>query len=42
MALNFNAIQRAAAFAPATAFPLDSRSYFESYDLAVAAAATDA
>ena len=42
MALNFNAIQRAAAFAPATAFPLDARSYFESYDLAVAAAATAA
>lgn len=40
MALNFGKGQRAIAFAPATAFPLDARSYFESYDLAVAAAAT--
>jgi hypothetical protein len=39
MALNFGKGQRAIAFAPATAFPLDARSYFESYDLAVAAAA---
>lgn len=39
MALNFAKGQRVIAFAPATAFPLDARSYFESYDLAVAAAA---
>lgn len=39
MALNFGKGQRAIAFAPATAFPLDARSYFESYDLAVEAAA---
>lgn len=39
MALNFAKGQRVIAFAPATAFPLDARSYFESYDSAVAAAA---
>ena len=38
MALTFNAIARAASFSPSQAFPLDARSYFESYDLAVAAA----
>ena len=42
MALTFNAIARAASFSPSQAFPLDARSYFESYDLAVAAALTAA
>lgn len=42
MALTFNAIQRGAAFERAQAFPLDKWSYFESYNLAVAAAATAA
>ena len=42
MALTFNAINRAASFNPTSAFPLDARSYFESYELAVAAAATAA
>ena len=42
MALTFNAIARAASFSPSQAFPLDARSYFESYDLAVAAAQTAA
>lgn len=42
MALTFNAISRAASFSPSQAFPLDARSYFESYDLAVAAAQTAA
>jgi len=36
--MNFGRINRAAAFDPTTAFPLDARSYFESYDAAVAAA----
>jgi len=40
MALTFGKINRAASFNPTTAFPLDARSYFESYDLAVAAALT--
>lgn len=39
MSLDFNKINRAAAFNPTTAFPLDARSYFESYESAVAAAA---
>lgn len=38
MALNFNAIDRSASFNPIQAFPLDKRSYFESYDAALAAA----
>ena len=38
MSMNFGKINRAAAFDPTTAFPLDARSYFESYDAAVAAA----
>jgi hypothetical protein len=38
MALTFNAINRAASFNPIGAFPLDARSYFESYDAALAAA----
>lgn len=40
MALNYGKLNRSAAFNPTYAFPLDSRSYFESYDAAVAAAAT--
>lgn len=39
MALTFNAIQRMASFDRGFAFPLDKHSYFESYELAVAAAA---
>lgn len=39
MSLDFNKINRAAAFNPTTAFPLDARAYFESYESAVAAAA---
>ena len=42
MALTFNAIARAASFSPSQAFPLDARSYFESKDLAIAAALTAA
>jgi archaellum component FlaC len=38
MALDFNKINRAAAFNPTTAFPLDARAYFESYENAVLAA----
>lgn len=38
MALDFNKINRVAAFNPTTAFPLDARSYFESYESAVLAA----
>lgn len=38
MALNFNAIDRGASFNPTSAFPLDKRAYFESYDAALAAA----
>ena len=40
MALTFNAIQRMASFERGQAFPLDKWSYFESYELAVAAAQT--
>ena len=38
MALDFNKINRAAAFNPISAFPLDARGYFESYDAALEAA----
>lgn len=38
MALDFNKINRAAAFNPVSAFPLDARGYFESYDAALEAA----
>lgn len=38
MALTFGKINRAASFNPQTAFPLDARSYFESYALALEAA----
>lgn len=37
---NFNSINRAAAFNPTSAFPLDARCYFESLEEAAAAAAT--
>lgn len=40
MALNFGKGNRSIAFAPTTAFPLNANSYFESYDLALAAALT--
>ena len=40
MALNFGKGNRSVAFNPTSAFPLDARSYFESYNLAVAAALT--
>lgn len=40
MAMNFGKGNRSIAFNPTSAFPLDARSYFESYDAAVAAAAT--
>ena len=40
MALNFGKGNRSVAFNPTSAFPLDARSYFESYDLALAAAQT--
>lgn len=40
MALNFGKGNRSVAFNPTSAFPLDARSYFESYELAVAAART--
>lgn len=40
MALNFGKGNRSIAFAPTAAFPLNSNSYFESYDLALAAALT--
>lgn len=39
MAMNFGKNNRSVAFDPTSAFPLDARSYFESYELAVAAAA---
>lgn len=39
MAMNFGKGNRSVAFNPTSAFPLDARSYFESYDAAVAAAA---
>ena len=38
MALNFGKLNFAVSFNPQTAFPLDARSYFESYALAVEAA----
>ena len=40
MAMNFAKGNRSMAFNPTSAFPLDARSYFESYDAAVAAALT--
>lgn len=40
MAMNFGVGNRSIAFNPTSAFPLDARSYFESYEAAVAAAAT--
>lgn len=40
MALTFGKGNRSVAFNPTSAFPLDARSYFESYDLALAAAQT--
>lgn len=39
MALNFSKMNFSVSFNPTAAFPLDSRSYFESYDDALAAAA---
>lgn len=38
MALDFGRTNRSAAFSPQTAFPLDTRGYFESYDAALEAA----
>jgi hypothetical protein len=38
MALTFGKGNRSVAFNPTSAFPLDARSYFESYTLALAAA----
>ena len=40
MALDFGKNNRSIAFNPTSAFPLDARSYFESYQLAAAAAAS--
>lgn len=40
MAMNFGKGNRSIAFAPTAAFPLNANSYFESYDLALAAALT--
>lgn len=40
MALNYGKGNRSIAFAPTAAFPLNANSYFESYDLALAAALT--
>lgn len=40
MALNFGKGNRSIAFAPTAAFPLNANSYFEDYDLALAAART--
>jgi hypothetical protein len=40
MALTFGKGNRSVAFNPTSAFPLDARSYFESYELAAAAALT--
>lgn len=40
MAMNFPFGNRAQAFAPTSAFPLNANSYFESYELALAAALT--
>lgn len=42
MAIDFVSVQKSTACAPTSAFPLDARSYFESYDLAVEAAASAA
>jgi hypothetical protein len=42
MALTFGKGNRSIAFAPTAAFPLNANSYFESYDLALAAARTAA
>lgn len=39
MALNFSKMNFSVSFNPTSAFPLDARSYFESYDLALTAAA---
>jgi hypothetical protein len=40
MALDFGKGNRSIAFNPTSAFPLDARSYFESYEEAAAAALT--
>lgn len=40
MSLDFGKLNFSVSFNPTSAFPLDARSYFESYDAAVAAAAT--
>ena len=40
MALDFGKLNFSTSFNPTSAFPLDARSYFESYELAAAAAAT--
>ena len=40
MALNFGKLNFSTSFNPTSAFPIDARSYFESYEAAVAAAAT--
>lgn len=40
MALNFGKLNFSTSFNPTSAFPLDARSYFESYEAAVAAAQT--
>ena len=40
MAIDFGKVNRSVAFNPTSAFPLDARSYFESYELAEAAAAS--
>ena len=39
MALDFGKVAFSVSFDPTFAFPVDARSYFESYDAAVAAAA---
>ena len=39
MSLNFSKMNFSVSFNPTAAFPLDARSYFESYNAAVAAAA---
>ena len=40
MALNFGKLNFSTSFNPTSAFPIDARTYFESYDLAVEAAGT--
>ena len=40
MALNFGKLNFSTSFNPTSAFPIDARTYFESYELAVAAAGT--